>query len=102
MRSARTSIAIRTGDRLLLRYPKKRQTAIERLTFEELCITSTELDTFSLIVRKHRRRFLNRLRFIVVLPSYDEDSRCKFENADDRSKNNQAFTNAFSQLFSIL
>ena len=46
------------------------QNAIERLTFKELRIDSTEIDTFKRFLDGHRCRFLNRLKFLVVLPSY--------------------------------
>ncbi|KAH7024763.1 uncharacterized protein B0I36DRAFT_366678 [Microdochium trichocladiopsis] len=78
------------------------QIAVERLTFKELCLKSTELDTFQLILQEPRRRPLTRLKFIVVLSSYGDEMRCKFENADDRSANDQAFTDAFTTLFEIL
>ncbi|KXJ87447.1 hypothetical protein Micbo1qcDRAFT_167460 [Microdochium bolleyi] len=78
------------------------QYAVERLTFEELCLKSSELDTFELIAQGSRRRLIRRLNFIVVLPSYGDDVRCKFETAADRSTNDQAFTAAFTQLFDML
>lgn len=75
---------------------------IERLTFAEICLQSTDLEAFQLTVHGPRRNHLTKLEFVVVLPGYSDEARCKFEDAHDRHVNDGAFTAAFRKLFNII
>lgn len=57
------------------------QVTIEKLTFAELYLRSTDLDLFELIVDRvsRRRGNLRTLYFTVVLPSYTDEERRLFE-----------------------
>ncbi|RSL47543.1 hypothetical protein CEP53_009883 [Fusarium sp. AF-6] len=78
------------------------QEAIERQTFRQLRLRSTDLDGFEKIVRGSRRRYLGTIFYTIVLPEYDADARCRFEREPDRRANDKAFTKALSNLFGIL
>ena len=78
------------------------QHAIERLTFREIAVESTELVDLSHIVVNHRRRLLTRLELNVVLPTYTDKARAKFENDKDMQSNNQVFTKAIKDLLALL
>ncbi|KAF4471848.1 hypothetical protein FALBO_1236 [Fusarium albosuccineum] len=78
------------------------QEAIERQTFRQLRLRSTNLGSFEQIVRGSRRRYLGTILYTIVLPEYDIDVRSRFESELDRWVNDEAFTKAFSDLFQIL
>lgn len=63
------------------------QVTIEKLTFAELYLRSTDLDLFELIVDRvsRRRGNLRTPYFTVVLPSYTDEERRLFENDQDRT-----------------
>ena len=79
------------------------RTVVERHTFRDLKIKSTELDTFEKLFSDTRRRAcLRELRFGAVLPEYAEKYSARFEREQDRSANNEAFSEAVASLFDIL
>ncbi|KXJ89106.1 hypothetical protein Micbo1qcDRAFT_165878, partial [Microdochium bolleyi] len=64
------------------------QLAVERQTFHSIELTSEEVTEFDrILARAHRISYLNKLRFNVVLPAYQESQRCMFENSADRAIN---------------
>jgi hypothetical protein len=79
------------------------QSSVERLTFRDIRLKSTDLERFSDIFSDHRRReVLATIEYHVILPPYD-DKRCDLlETAEDMDSNNEAFTEAFHGLFGIL
>ena len=78
------------------------QYAIERQTFREVAVKSREIDEFSRIVVKHRRKLLRRLELNVVLPTYTDTAWTKFETEKDKQSNNQVFTKAVKDLLALL
>lgn len=78
------------------------QTATERQTFQQIYLKSTDLQAFKTIVRGDRRHFLRCIHFAVVLPRHDVKACARFERAPDRLVNDEAFTTALQELFSIL
>ena len=78
------------------------QYAIERQTFREIAIKSTELVDLSHIVVNHRRKSLRRLELIVILPTYTDKACAKFETNEDTQSNNQVFTKAIQNLLALL
>ncbi|KAI0012088.1 hypothetical protein F4779DRAFT_626190 [Xylariaceae sp. FL0662B] len=78
------------------------QTAIERHTFRSILLRSTDLDRFQEIVQNDRRRYVNVVNYLIVLPAYTDQERCRFEREDDRRANDEAFTAAIYRLFHIL
>ncbi|KAI0813761.1 hypothetical protein GGR55DRAFT_544680 [Xylaria sp. FL0064] len=87
---------------LLATISRQWQAAVERQTFSEIRVKSTDLDRFQDIVQNHRRRYVTKINYVVVLPAYDDDERCSFERKDDRQANNKVFTAAVHRLFSLL
>ena len=78
------------------------QYAIERQTFREVAVQSIEIDEFSRIVVRHRRKLLRRLELNVVLPTYTDRACAKFETEKDKQSNNQVFTKAVKNLLALL
>jgi hypothetical protein len=79
------------------------QFSVERLTFRDIRLKSTDLERFSDIFSDHRRReVLGAIEYHVILPRYSEKRRRKYERAKDKKANNEAFTEAFHGLFGIL
>ena len=76
--------------------------AIERHLFRTLRVRSTDAERFQKIVRHGRRRLVERIDYVVELPEYSEEDRCKFERDDARQANDEAFTAAIHRLFRIL
>ncbi|KAI8307519.1 hypothetical protein K4K59_010744 [Colletotrichum sp. SAR11_240] len=79
--------------------------AVERLTFHELHIKTSELNRFDEILsgaRSYRRRFLTRLNVIVILPEYRGSPYPTWEFAVDREANNHAATAGMHQLLYVL
>lgn len=76
--------------------------AIERTVFQQITLTSAELETFDAIFRGDRRRSLTKLTLDVVLPTYDEKACVRFERAADRKANAEAFTQAIEKLIAVL
>ncbi|KAI9793666.1 MAG: hypothetical protein M1816_007561 [Peltula sp. TS41687] len=80
-------------------FSREWQAVVEQRTFQSLVLKSTELDDFDRIVVGHRRASLELLTFHVILPSYSDRARAKFETTEDRLANNHAFTAALHGLF---
>lgn len=78
------------------------QAAIERFTFANLHIKSTELDIFKSTLTKSRRAKLARLSFDIVLPEYDDIIRHETETASDFPAYAHIFGEAMVHLFTIL
>ncbi|KAJ8105217.1 hypothetical protein OPT61_g10313 [Boeremia exigua] len=76
--------------------------AVEFVTFHSLYIDSNELRQFQAMVTGNRRRYLTRLRFAIVLPEYSEETFGRVESAEEQALNNESFTQAIVDLFSIL
>lgn len=87
---------------LLATISRSWQWAIEKQSFSVLYLKSTELDAFQQIVTGHRRRFLQSLRYTIILPEYSLEACTQFEREADRQINNVAFTTAIYKLFQIL
>lgn len=81
---------------------RKWQYAIERLTFPEIWLKSTEMDYFSETMLAHRRRSLAVLQYEIVLPTYGEARCAKFETDDEKRLNNECFTDAIHALFRVM
>lgn len=78
------------------------QHAIERYTFREIYLKSTDTKYFSDKVVGHRRTALKKLNYHVILPTYSDHHCAKFETKKDKQMNNEALTESIHQLFSIL
>jgi hypothetical protein len=76
--------------------------AIEIITFHDLDIKSTELDTFKAIVTGNRRKYLTELKFSVVLPEYAEEAYRRVEDEEEQRINDEAFTKGIRELFCVL
>lgn len=78
------------------------QAAIERRTFRTIRVRSDDFDRFHKIVHGSRRRCVTKVEYIVILPPYSEEDRCRFEREIDREENDKVFTQAIHGLFHIL
>ncbi|KND93496.1 hypothetical protein TOPH_01974 [Tolypocladium ophioglossoides CBS 100239] len=78
------------------------QMAIERQTFRNICLRSTDLDRFQEIVQSSRRRYVNKIDYLIILPAYGDEERCRFEREDTRQANDEVFTAAIHRLFHLL
>lgn len=78
------------------------QLLIERRAFHKIHLKSTDLQAFSDIFVGHRRALLADLRYDVILPSYDDRQRARFERTKDKQANNEVLTEAIHGLFSVL
>ncbi|KAI8270094.1 hypothetical protein K4K58_012281 [Colletotrichum sp. SAR11_239] len=79
--------------------------AIERLTFRELRIVTSEIDTLDDIFSRasvHRRSFLKDLHVVVLLPAHDEADWGTFDFDADREANNDAATKGMDRLLCTL
>ena len=85
------------------------QQVVERFTFRDLALKSTELDTFahlySIGTDTHRQDALRFLKHIIILPSHSEKPwvECSAgQRTLEKQRNNAAFTQAFEDLFTLL
>ncbi|KAI1163347.1 hypothetical protein F5B18DRAFT_619913 [Nemania serpens] len=78
------------------------QAAIERCTFGCIYLRSNDLSRFDEVVRDSRRRYVKEIKYLIVLPTYGDEERCRFEREDDRRANDEAFTVAIHRLFHLL
>ncbi|KAI6080293.1 hypothetical protein F4821DRAFT_251792 [Hypoxylon rubiginosum] len=79
------------------------QAAVESVTFQELHINNTELVAFSdHFSRIHRRRFLRKLNFSVVLPTYSYKTYSGAETEEERRVNNEVASTAIFGLLQEL
>lgn len=78
------------------------QDVIERQTFREIIVKSTEIDYFSRIMANRRRKIVSRLELNVILPTYTDKACAKYETEKDKQSNNRVFTNAIKDLLALL
>lgn len=79
------------------------QFAVERLTFCELTLKSTDLALFEAAMsHEHRSRALEVLAYRIVLPSYTPHACRGYETAVFRRKNAEACSEAMSRLLALL
>ncbi|KAI4644396.1 hypothetical protein J4E93_006297 [Alternaria ventricosa] len=76
--------------------------AVETITFHRLGIKSDELESLQSIVTGNRRNYLSWISFEAVLPTYPEEAYEHKESRLDQHANNEAFTKAVSDLFTVL
>ena len=76
--------------------------AVETITFHRLGIKSDELESLQSIVTGNRRNYLSWISFEAVLPTYPEEAYGHKESRLDQHANNEAFTKAISNLFTVL
>lgn len=78
------------------------QAAIERRTFGSIYLRSNDLDCFNEVVRNRRRLYVQEIKYLIVLPTYGDEERGRFEREHDRQANDEAFTVAIHRLFCLL
>ena len=78
------------------------QMAVERITFRQIYLTSSDLMEFKKIVSGHRLRFLGTILYSIVLPPHNKESHGPFQGTRHHQANYEAFTAAIYDLFSIL
>lgn len=80
------------------------QHAIEQRSFSRLTITSDDLATFEKLVARSRSRraILRDVTFQAILPAYDMNVCTRFERSTDRKRNDEAFSTALKNLFTVL
>jgi hypothetical protein len=78
------------------------QNIIERRTFKSLLLKSTELDYFDSIYTAQRAANLARLRYTILLPTYDDKACARFERQKDQKANDEAFSAAVTSLFQLI
>ncbi|KAH9900487.1 hypothetical protein F4778DRAFT_145031 [Xylariomycetidae sp. FL2044] len=78
------------------------QATIERNAFKVIYLKSTDLGRFQKIIHNERRSYVDTVHYIIVLPAYADDQRCRFERENDRQANDEAFTAAIHSLFHLL
>ncbi|KAH7035993.1 uncharacterized protein B0I36DRAFT_347700 [Microdochium trichocladiopsis] len=78
--------------------------SVERRTFREIHLKSSELDFFEHICRQRpdRQQYIRTIQFSIILPTYDQEKRGLFESDEDRAANDRAFTIAIIRLLDIL
>ena len=81
---------------------RKWQYTVERLTFERITVRSDKLPEFQIIYTAPRRHMLKWLTYNVVLPVYDDDACARSETEAEKRANDEVFTRAIQNLFSIL
>lgn len=81
---------------------KRWKDAVEFITFHTLRVRSDQLDDFRKRLTGNRRSYLRRLIYIVVLPEYPKEVYNRVETTQEQQENSEAFTQAISELFSIL
>lgn len=74
--------------------------AVERRTFENVILESSELDQ-GLIQERHAN-LISELTFNIVLPNYSDNACGRFESNKDIHLNNAAFTRAMKSLFRLI
>ncbi|KAH6677801.1 hypothetical protein F5X68DRAFT_213208 [Plectosphaerella plurivora] len=77
--------------------------AVERRTFRESQLLSTDLPAFAAVfTHTARRGYLRVIRYRILLPEYPIRRRERYEVQADRDANNAALTEAMRALFAIL
>lgn len=78
------------------------QKAVERTTFRDLKLSSTDLGDFEKIVTGARRTYVRLVRYAIILPPYSTDLRQTFERPRDRDANDEACNEAIHGLLQTL
>ena len=81
------------------------QHAVERLTFRDIKIKSTEFEHFRYAFQntnKCRQAFLKGLYMTIILPEYEDKYCARMEREPDQQVNNKVFTEAIATLFDFL
>lgn len=81
---------------------RRLQTAVERLTFRYIKITSEETSRFAELLTPARRYSLAGLIFTAILPEYDYAAAQRAESPEERTANDEAYTRAIHALFHVL
>lgn len=80
--------------------------AVEFVTFHRLFIKSHgkshELSQLEAMVTGNRAKYLKKLSFEIILPEYSEESCGNIESTEEQQCNNEAFTQAIADLFSLV
>jgi hypothetical protein len=76
--------------------------AVETITFHHLGVKSDELGSLQSIVTGNRRKYLSWISFKAELPTYSGEAYEHKESRLDQHANNEAFTKAVSDLFTVL
>jgi len=76
--------------------------AVEYVTFHRLSIKSHELSQLEAMVTGNRPQYLKRLSFEITLPEYSEESCGRVESIEEQQCNDEAFTQAIADLFSLV
>lgn len=82
------------------------QHVVEEHTFARLRVYSNELEKFRETIiessHAHRRIAVRHVHFSIKLPDYDDKACGRFEREEDRRLNDEAFSQAFADLFAAL
>ncbi|KAJ0161527.1 hypothetical protein CTA2_6076 [Colletotrichum tanaceti] len=81
---------------------RRLQTAVERLTFRSIKITSDELTRFDKLLTPPRRRHLASLTVTVLLPPYDDAAARRAESPEERIANDESYSRGIAALFGVL
>ncbi|PZC88980.1 hypothetical protein A1F95_10613 [Pyrenophora tritici-repentis] len=76
--------------------------AVEFVTFHRLHIKSHELSQLEAMVTGNRIKYLTRLSFEIILAEYSEESCGRVESTEEQQCNDEAFTQAIADLFSLV
>jgi hypothetical protein len=76
--------------------------AVEFVTFHRLSIKSHELSQLEAMVTGNRPKYLTRLSFEITPSEYSEESYGHVESTEEQQCNDEAFTQAIADLFSLV
>jgi hypothetical protein len=76
--------------------------AVELITFNQLLIKSHELSQLEAMMTGNRLKYLRKLSFGITLPEYSEESCGHVDSREEQHCNDEAFTQAIVDLFSLL
>ncbi|KAH9866827.1 hypothetical protein J1614_008520 [Plenodomus biglobosus] len=76
--------------------------AVEFVTFHRLSIKSHELSQLEAMMTGSRPKYLTRLSFEITLSEYSEESCGHVESTEEQKCNDEAFTQAIADLFSLV
>lgn len=79
------------------------QETIESLIFRHVHVNKlSRIETFGHVFVGSRRRWLNRLEVVALLPSYDSEACKRVETPEEQDQNNEAFTECVRNILEIL
>lgn len=81
---------------------KQWKEAVEFITFHRLDITSADLGELQTIVTRNRCKYLRKLSYSILLPTYSTEQSNRVEAQKEDQNNNKVFTESISNLFSSL